>query len=166
MIIRDATGQPTGIFVDNAIDLVLAHVPPSSDEEMMTYLQKGIEICQSVGLTSIHYAGVDEQMIRVMKQAIDSGKMDLRVYAMLRGGVMKREDWCNKKELDYHDRLTIRSVKLFMDGALGSRGAALLQPYEDQPDTSGLLLMSPDELFNETLAWVLAISILSSFQAI
>jgi len=138
------------------MDLVLARLPPPTDEELNTYLQKAIDICKSVGITSVHYAGVDDQTIRVLKSAIDANKFDIRVYAMLLGSKVNRTRWCNRMEKDYKDKLTIRSVKLFMDGALGSRGAALLQPYNDDPTNRGLLLMSESELHHEVSEWVSA----------
>src|SRR5262249_27853687 len=94
------------------------------------------------GLTEIHDAGVDEQTIKAVRELIDEGQFPIRVYTMVDAG--KALKWFTRGPLiDYRDRLTIRSVKLFADGALGSRGAALLTSYADDPSNRGLLLGKP-----------------------
>jgi len=140
-IVRDASGEPTGVFIDNATNLIDRATPPSSRETRKRRLLKAAERIASEGIVEVHDAGVDDTTIALMTELIDEGTFPIRVYAMLGDDEALLERWFARGPLLGHGgKLTVRSVKLYADGALGSRGAALLAPYSDDPANSGLLL--------------------------
>lgn len=145
---RDGEGNPAGVLVDKAMDLVEAVIPQPSDAERLAALRAAMTRMNSVGLTGVGDAGVGAKIIASYKRLADQGKLSVRVYAMI--GDTGEDFGALFKDgplLGYgNDRLTVRSVKLFADGALGSRGAALLAPYSDEPDQHGLLFMSDSEM--------------------
>jgi predicted amidohydrolase YtcJ len=145
---RDAAGNPSGVLVDNAMNLVDAVIPQPSDAERLAALRAAMTHMNSVGLTGVGDAGVDAKVIASYKRLADQGQLSVRMYAMIAD---TGDDFTLLSKsgllLGYgNDRLTVRSVKLFADGALGSRGAALLAPYSDKPDQRGLLFMSNAEM--------------------
>jgi predicted amidohydrolase YtcJ len=114
-----------------------------------------LEETARLGLTGVHDAGISMDDIRLYREAIDAGKFDLRLYGMIGGVGSTLNSMCDSGPiLAYGDRLTVRSVKLYMDGALGSRGAALLEPYADDPTNTGLLQTAP-EAFTEMVKSVI-----------
>ena len=141
---RDAQRNPTGVLVDKAMELIDRIVPPPSDDEQRAALKAALSDMNSVGLTGVGDAGVSAHEIALYRELADQRRLTVRIYAMIRGTaddfrVLSRSG----PLIGYgNDRLTVRSVKLFADGALGSRGAALLQAYSDKPDQHGLLFMS------------------------
>ncbi len=141
-------GLPNGILVDKAMDLIDKVTPPPTDAERRAALRAALSHMNSVGLTSAGDAGVPASTIALYRDLADQGLLTVRIYAMI-GDV--GEDFAALSQhgplIAYgEDRLTVRSVKLFADGALGSRGAALLAPYSDKPDQRGLLFMSNAEM--------------------
>jgi predicted amidohydrolase YtcJ len=146
-IIKDATGELTGLFVDNAEDLIARHVPQSG-QQTADLLLKAQEMCLAVGLTGVHDAGITPSEIAVYRELAAAGKLKLRVYAMVAGEHAIK--YFHEHELLIDDRFTVRSAKLYADGALGSRGAWLLEPYSDRPQDAeghpytGLNVMKPD----------------------
>ena len=147
-ILRDEQGDPTGIFIDNAADLIHAVIPPASREVTRRWLLAAARRCNEVGLTEIHDAGVDATTIEVLQELIDEERFTLRYYGMLDGDnpQLLASHLRRGPLLNYGGRMTVRSVKLYADGALGSRGAALLEPYSDDPQNTGLLLNPQAEL--------------------
>lgn len=142
-IIHDAQGNPTGIFVDGAMDLIKTP-PPSGETKRRAYELAFIE-CLKLGVTAVDDAGMDFDDIAIVKQMGEAGRIPIRLYAMLSG--LDTLQHFDKPQIDLADgHLTIRSVKLYADGALGSRGAALLEPYKDDPNNSGLIVTPPDQL--------------------
>ena len=147
-IVRDASGAPSGVFVDMAEELVEGKIPPPSRATRKRRLARGLAACAEVGLTSVHDAGVDLDVIPLYKELLAEGAMPVRAYVMLSGP----EDFLAhgagvRPEVGLGDgRLTVRSIKLFADGALGSRGAYLLAPYSDEPGTRGLVRLDPSPL--------------------
>ncbi|MFQ5807390.1 MAG: amidohydrolase, partial [Phycisphaerae bacterium] len=127
-IIRDANGEPTGLFVDNAENLITRHMPETS-HRTTDLLLKAQEMCLSVGLTGVHDAGVSPAEIAAYQQLEAAGKLKLRVYAMIAGEYAI--NYFRDHGLLIGDRLTVRSTKLFADGAMGSSGAWLFEPYSD-----------------------------------
>ncbi|MFN0011494.1 MAG: amidohydrolase [Phycisphaerales bacterium] len=137
-ILRDPRGSLTGVFVDNAMDLLRAALPSSARGNTQDMLLKAQELCLSAGVTGVHDAGVGEREIEAYQAIEASGRLKLRVYAMVRAaqapawfekhGIKKGEGRVN----GHDERLTIRSTKMYVDGALGSRGAWLLEPYADR----------------------------------
>lgn len=148
-IVRDASDEPTGILIDNAMLLLLSVTPPYTFQEDSLALELAMAECLKYGLAEVHDAGVDSAMVVLYKTFGKAGKLKFRIYAMLDGFQRPLLDEYFKKgpEKNLFDRhLTIASVKLYADGALGSRGAALLEPYSDQPNTSGLEVMTQARL--------------------
>jgi len=147
---RDAEGNPSGVLVDKAMVLMDGVMPPVDDAERLTALQAALAHINSVGLTSVGDAGDTADIIALYRQMADRGQLTVRVYAMiLDTGDDFRALSAHGPLIDYaQGRLNVRAVKLFADGALGSRGAALLAPYSDQPDQRGLLRMSDAEMEN------------------
>lgn len=147
-IIRDRDGAPTGIFIDNAESLIADRLPKPEKEDIRRWLLAAALRLNQVGLTAVHDAGVGEMTIEVLKELIDEGKFTLRYYGMLDGS---DEDLLNAyyesgPVIDYGERMTLRAVKFYADGALGSRGAALLAPYSDDPDNRGHIVTPVEEL--------------------
>ncbi|MCE3263435.1 MAG: amidohydrolase [Pseudoduganella sp.] len=141
---RDANGNATGILVDTAMDYVYKILPKPTEAEARAMLDGALGILSSVGLTSVHDAGVDVGADRLLRQYADQGKLSTRVYAMI-GDVGADFDQLSKSgplKSYAGDRYALASVKLYSDGALGSRGAALIHPYSDAPHTRGLLFNS------------------------
>jgi len=145
---RDADGNPSGIVIDNAMALVEKVIPAAEDIEKILALKAALAHMNSVGLTSAGDAGVPADTIRLYRQLADQGQLSVRIYAMILGVADDFRALSKDGPLIGYgqDRLTVRSVKLFADGALGSRGAALLAPYTDKPDQHGLLRMSDAEM--------------------
>ena len=140
-ICRDEAGRPTGVLIDAAMALVEAHIPPPDDARLDRALSTALDHTARHGLTGLHDAGVDLAGIRRFRRRIENGRFPLRVYAMMDGRAEAFAHFCDAGPLHHPSgRLTVESVKFFADGALGSRGAALLEPYADAPDNRGLLL--------------------------
>lgn len=146
-ILRDESGQPTGVLVDHAMGLVEQAIPPSSPEMMEAALDRALELVASLGLTGVHDPGISRSVLETYHRRIEQGRFPLRLYAMA-DGVGPTLDWlCVEGAYDDGSgRLQMRAVKLYADGALGSRGAALLAPYADDPGNSGLLFAPDDQL--------------------
>lgn len=145
---RDADGNATGVFVDTASDLLYSKVPQPTAQLWAKALDSALVEMASLGLTSVGDPGIDKNTFALYKQYADQGKLSARIYAMI-GGVGKEFDAISKGGplIAYgNDFLTVRSVKLYADGALGSRGAALHAPYSDQPENSGLLFNTNQQL--------------------
>ena len=146
-IIRDEQGHPTGIFIDNAMQLIVDKIPPLTVQQRQQALTKAMHELAALGLTSVHDAGIDHATIKAYKMLAKHKKMPIRVNGMidvndknistlLANGFYRSND----------DMLAINSVKISADGALGSRGASLIQDYTDLPKHRGLLLYSPEKL--------------------
>ena len=148
-IVRDAAGEPTGVVVDNAIDIVVAAVPPPTMAERTEAVRRAVRTCVAAGLTEVHDMGVDSGGLAVYRSLIASHDFPFRVYAAVLGS--SAETWNAAREAGPvvdagGGRLTVRAVKFYADGALGSRGAALIEPYSDDPGNRGLTLTSRDSL--------------------
>ena len=145
-IIRDADGEPTGVMIDAAMDLIEQAVPPDSRDDIARQIEAALLQLASLGITSVHDAGVTLEEAAVMRELADTDRMHVRVYAML-SGAGPVLDGFGKPLIDYADsKLSIRSVKLYADGALGSRGAALIDDYSDEPGNRGLLFGDRDNI--------------------
>jgi predicted amidohydrolase YtcJ len=146
-ILRDANGEPTGVFIDNAMDLIERVIPPLSREARKARLVMAAQKIASEGLVEVHDAGVDDTTIALMQELIDEGAFPIRVYAMLSDNATLLDKWFRRGPLIRHgDKLTVRSVKMYSDGALGSRGAAMVAPYTDDPKNAGLLLTTKEHI--------------------
>jgi len=145
---RDADGDPTGVFVDAAKQLVASKIPSSTPEQVSAALDSALAEMAGFGMTGVADAGIDSATFALYKRYADEGKLSARIYAMI-GGTESDFDTISKDGplIGYgNDFLTVRSVKLYSDGALGSRGAALLAPYSDDAGNSGLLFHTSEEL--------------------
>jgi len=142
----DSIGKPNGLLIDNAMELVARHVPVPEEKALYHMLRKAQDSLFSVGLTSIVDAGLSDEEIDILKKFYNEDSLQIRNYAMLNVTPANISKVLRFTPFE-SEKLTIKSVKLMADGALGSRGAALLEPYEDQP-TNGFLLYSPAELEN------------------
>lgn len=147
-VLRDGSGNPTGVFVDNAINMLDAALPDTTEAERRQSIELAIRECLKVGLTEVHDMGVDLEVIGIYKKLIDAHVFPFRVYVAVDG---PREAWrhylSTGPEINYGDgRLSVRAVKLYADGALGSRGAALIEPYTDDPANRGLTLTTSQEM--------------------
>jgi hypothetical protein len=143
-ILRDEKGRPTGVFVDNAVGSVMSHVPPYTKEEVHHELALAFRECLKYGLTSVHDMGIDEEDFSVYKELLEKNALPIRVYAAIGGdGELWQRFLASGPFIDpYRRRLTVRAIKMYIDGALGSRGAALIEPYSDEPENRGLTVNS------------------------
>ena len=144
---RDAAGKPNGIFIDNAMLLLEEARPASSEATAERALVLGMQAAVAHGLTGVHDAGISLDELHRYQRLADRGAMPLRIYAMADGNAAALESLCaNGLYRHASGRLQMRAVKLYADGALGSRGAAMLEDYSDDHGNRGLLLMSAQEL--------------------
>jgi hypothetical protein len=152
---RDETGEPTGIFIDKAMDWVERAVPPDAPELMSRALDMATAAMVRQGLTGVHEAGTSLELMELYRAKIAAGELPVRIYAMA-DGLNEALEWLceNGPYEDASGLLTMRSVKLYADGALGSRGAALLADYSDDPGNRGLMFMDGPTL-DEQLRTVL-----------
>lgn len=154
-ITRDEQGNPTGIFVDNAMSLITDVIPSYSRPEQQKALDLAEAHLLSLGITSVHDAGIDYSTYQLYRENAAKNQLVPRLYAMLGADSPKLSTMLNNGIVATDNgQLLIRSVKIYADGALGSRGAALLKPYQDAPHNHGLLLQTPEELnqlFTEVL---------------
>ncbi len=153
-ILKDArTGNPTGILTNRAQDLVARSIPPLTKAQVEKALILAVDECLKYGLTTVYEANTTAAMLDALRSLRNKGKLKCRIYVML-DGTDKRllEPFIlNGPEIDARQILTVRCIKIFIDGALGSRGAALLEPYSDAPDAKGVIVMSEDSLYQLTV---------------
>lgn len=147
-IIRDESGNATGVFVDAAQHYIDQIVPEPTEEESKLALQKALDQMSSVGLTSVHDAGMGADTWELYKSFADKGELITRIYAMIAGTGTTFDKLSENGPIESYanDRLALRSVKISADGALGSRGAAMIRPYSDDPGNRGLLFYDQEEL--------------------
>jgi len=144
-IIKDAAGNPSGVFVDRAMGLVTRVIPPLTDQQLSETVTAAIAESNRWGLTGVHDAGVDSRTIGVYETLARAGRYNLRNYVMIRADSTTLERFMQAgARSDLHNgRLWVRAIKISADGALGSRGAALLEDYSDEPGNKGLNLVPP-----------------------
>ncbi|NVK87892.1 MAG: amidohydrolase [Gammaproteobacteria bacterium] len=165
-IIRDNSGQPTGVLIDTAEYLVTQHQPTASELEINYALDKAFAHLLALGITSVHDAGIGSNLYQIYQHRAKRQQLPLRIYAMLDGSSANLGQWLkNGYILSEDDHLAIRSVKIYSDGALGSRGAALLEPYSDKGDHRGLLVTAPEKL-DSLVKQVLAANFQANIHAI
>jgi predicted amidohydrolase YtcJ len=155
-ILKDKNGEPTGMLLDNAQDIVASKTPKPMEAEREQALLVGIKREIALGWCEIQNAGSELDDQAIMRRAFEAGKIKLRIYNAAYGPEPAANELLKSgPTLNAFDhRFTQRTIKVIFDGALGSRGAALLMPYSDKPDTSGYLTQKPEELrpmFEEAL---------------
>lgn len=144
---------PTGILIDNAVDLVSRKVPEKTKEEFSKAILKAQENCFAMGLTTLDDCGLDFETVEQLKKLQADNSLRMRLYIMLSDKPTNYEYALKNGKL-ISDKLTIRSFKVYGDGALGSRGACLLQPYSDRPHHAGFLLSNAAH-YDSIAAWCL-----------
>ncbi len=145
-IVRDADGDPTGILIDEAEKLVAAR--HATDADFDRRLARVVAECNRLGLVGVHDAGTSEAVLSSLRRLGDRGALSLNVYCLLESDEpdFVRACFARGRTAEFGGRLVVRSVKLRADGALGSRGAALLRAYDDDPGNVGLLVDTPDSI--------------------
>ncbi|MEN8229876.1 MAG: amidohydrolase [Bacteroidota bacterium] len=140
-------GVPNGILLDNAMGLVGSKVPPPTREEKIKSLQQAEENCFQVGLTSVHDAGLSRNVVQLIDSLHGAGSLQVRINAWLSPS---QENFTHFVEQGAYqtDHLSVNTIKLFADGALGSRGARMIEPYSDDPGNYGLFV-TPLDLIEE-----------------
>jgi predicted amidohydrolase YtcJ len=152
-IFRDPdTGEPTGILTNEAQDLLTRFIPPLSEKQTEQAFKLAFEECLKYGLTSVHEARTTTRMLKALRSLKKKGELGCRIYVML--------DWTENElidhfylkgpEIDPDNMLTIRCIKIFVDGALGSRGAAMIEPYSDSSGEKGLVVTPEEEVYRLT----------------
>ncbi len=145
-VVEVKNGQLTGLLLeDPAFNLVLNKIPQPSEAEWADMILAAQKKCLEVGLTTVSEAGVDKKMLDLLEKLEKENKLKLRIYAMLNPTAENKTHYLAKGPYKT-DRINVRSFKVYADGALGSRGACLLQPYSDKPDTRGVMQKTPQEL--------------------
>ncbi len=154
VIHRKKNGEPSGVLINRAMNQVADQIPKDTEEQYRERILKAVRSCLSVGLTGVHEAGISPKEITFYKSLIDENLLGLRVYAMLgeqENPVLEGDlaAYFRENRIEQYGNhfLSVRSVKLFFDGALGSRGAAFFEPYSDDPENIGLLRITPDYIF-------------------
>ena len=161
-ILRDAAGEPTGTLIDNAFRPVQAEMPPPSKEQRRQAVRLAIEEALAAGLTGVHEAGGTREEIDVYVEMLEDGGFDFRLYEFVRWPANEAEQPHTYEALDYFlqqgpqvglydNRLTIRGIKMSIDGAMGSRGAAFLESYADDPGNTGLFRLTEEEIYDTIL---------------
>ena len=165
-IIRDADGNATGVLIDNAMAMVEQHMPTASVAQYDAQLEAAGEQLLSLGVTSMHDAGISRDVYDFyLKRAVEE-TLPVRVYAMIAATDPELNTMLENGLIDSADDfLEIKSVKAYGDGALGSRGAALLEPYSDAPHQHGLMLTQPDD-FDALFTQVISSGFQLNFHAI
>jgi predicted amidohydrolase YtcJ len=144
-ILRDAAGAPTGVLIDRAQGLVTRVIPEPTRAETRQGLTDAMAVMHRWGLTGMHDAGASRALIELYDEMAGAGALPLRLYVMIGDDSAALAHYFAKGPVaGAHDgHLWVRAVKLYADGAMGSRGAALLEPYSDDPNNMGLLLSAP-----------------------
>ena len=148
-ILRDrSTGNPTGVVLDDAMEMIKSRIPSPEPATKKRWIQQAGKRLLASGITSVQDAGVDPEDIDLYKMMVEEGSLPLRVYAMLGDSNKKLPNYfVQERIVGYGDRrFTFRALKLGVDGALGSRGAALLEPYSDDPKNYGITTLSAEQL--------------------
>ncbi|MFP4545001.1 MAG: amidohydrolase family protein [Candidatus Kapaibacterium sp.] len=153
-ILKDENGEPTGVLIDTAMNFVTSKIPDYTREQYIKMIEQAMEMCLSVGLTEIHDMDVHPDLAKTYIEMNELDLLKTRVQAFISG---QYDEWKNFGINKFSSAMyNITGVKFFADGALGSRGAALLEPYKDDPGNTGLILFSELEFFEKIKKAVLA----------
>lgn len=147
-VLRAADGSPSGVFVDRAQGLVSRAIPAETREQRRDAIVAAMNEMHRWGLTGIHDAGAGRTTIDIYEELARAGQLQLRTYVLISDDSSALAHYFARgpQSALYDNTLWIRSIKLYADGALGSRGAALLDPYTDDPNNSGLLVSAPEHI--------------------
>ena len=159
-IMLDQEGNPTGVLIDNAMNLIASLISEPDENEIALSLEAASERLLSLGITSVHDAGTSASEHALYSKLGASGDLPIRIYAMISSTDPHLEEILTSgHSSDIYDLYSARSVKVYTDGALGSHGAAMLNPYSDRPNHYGLLLTS-----NQDLRDLLKLTTVNEFQ--
>lgn len=142
-VLKDKMGQATGVLIDKAGDYMEEFIPEPSREDKINALLAAQQNCFAVGLTSVADAGLRLDTIRLIDSLHKAGSLKMKIYAMLTPDTQVLEEFMLNGPM-ITDKLVVRSVKLYADGALGSRGALLSEPYSDESGNKGLMMKKPE----------------------
>ncbi len=131
IIIKDDLNQPTGVLIDGAMNLVDSIIPQPTEKDKIEAFKKAEEICFSYGITTVSEAGLDKEDILLIKDLHDSEELKIKIYAMISNTEENLNYFLDQRGIIVTDKLNVRSIKVYADGALGSRGAALKENYSD-----------------------------------
>ena len=147
-ISKDKAGEPNGMLLDNAQALITRHIPQTTPSDIEQAVLLGVERSIRLGWCQVQDPGGSYDDVALYKKLYDEGKIKLRIYKAVYGPTKDSERLLEEGAITeaYDDHFNLRTIKVVFDGALGSRGAALLEPYSDKPDTSGFLTQKPEEL--------------------
>ena len=145
-IVRDSNGKATGVLVDTAMALVEKHVPEPTRADIREAYESAVDSLLALGITGVHDAGISKTEAEVYMSMADDGELRMRIYAMLSDSGPNLDAFAEPIRAYGNDHLDIASVKLYSDGALGSRGAAMIEPYDDDPENRGLPFYTQEEL--------------------
>lgn len=146
-LVKTETGELSGILIDNAMDLVKIHIPKLSDEEIKQRIVLATRQCTQWGLTEVHDMDVTPAYLPIFREMAENGTLPIRVISYVSA---QNDEWDKENLLPaVGEFLQIAGIKFYADGALGSRGAALLEPYSDAPETKGLFLIDKNTLYNK-----------------
>jgi len=136
-------GKPTGVLIDRAMELIKAHIPDENEDELSKYIREAEALCFKHGITSLADAGLPVKTVRTMMKLDENGEIRMNIHQMIEPGE-DAEAWMRE---GHHssEHITVRSFKMYADGALGSRGASLLEPYSDDTTNTGIVLNAMDE---------------------
>ena len=154
---RKADGEPTGVFINRARYLITRHFPSEDEEQYRRKFFNALEHSLAVGLTGWHEIGVSDQQIEFYKELIDNQQLKMRINAILGEQdilSLNPKMFLNRNRIDQYGNyfLAVRGVRLTLDGALGSRGAVLFEPYADDPNNYGLTQVEPEYVYQVALA--------------
>jgi predicted amidohydrolase YtcJ len=144
-VLRDSAGKPTGVLIDRARGLVERKIPAATQGQVESRIRQALQECARLGITTVHDAGVGAAAIDAYHSLLKKGQMPIRAYVMIGGAGPLLDSWLVRGP-EIGDYVTVRSIKLVADGALGSRGAAMLEPYTDEPANRGLLITSRETI--------------------
>lgn len=149
-IVRDRAGRPTGVFIDRAADLITRHIPEPTRMQRESWIRSAMDECNRLGLVGVHDAGIDSVTLAIYRGLERRGRLTMRIYAMLDGDdeVFVEQEMLRGPQGEAQDLLRVRAVKMYADGALGSRGALLLEPYSDDTTRYGLAVSSKEQLLD------------------
>jgi predicted amidohydrolase YtcJ len=146
LVMKDRDGEPTGVLLDTAMELIRAVIPAPSEARFESALADAIAECVAKGLTGVHEMGADLSTLAAYRRLVERGRFPFRNYVAVSG----KKAWADYRERGRETmgdgRVIVGAIKLWLDGALGSRGAALHSPYCDDPTNRGLVLIPPEEL--------------------
>ena len=150
--VEEMEGTLTGILIDNAVDLVSSKIPAATGEQFKKALQAAEQNCFAVGLTTVDDCGLSASAVEGIKKLQANGDLKMRLYVML-SDEKANYDYAAENGMIKTDKLNVRSFKVYGDGALGSRGACLLEPYSDKPGHLGFLLSNQPH-FDSVANWI------------